>query len=400
MDYDNDTKRLDIFMSGKENCTTFVVRPAPCRTNCPDPTKDCAVDKVVRKWSDVANWKSGALPAEGEDVVVECPWTMLLDVAETPVFKSLTIVGTLMFDKAQSHTKLKSKSIYVKGGVLKAGEANAPFTQKITIEIHGERTNPTVLVDDHVDGGNKNLIVTGTMSLYGATPAVTMTRLADYADKGASSLTVTDNVDWKVGDTIVVTATGSSYFEDEYRNISAVSGNTLSLTEALAFDHYGAAQRLNSSVNGEIDMRGSVGLMTRNIEIIGAGNDHGVTVIVATSRLKDPATKELKMKMGAINATGVQFTAGGQANTKLAALNFQYTEVSKWNPASKVTGCSFHQTRGMCVYLSNSRNVTINNNVVTRCQKYGISIWENNDIVHVNNNLVAGVSMWGATRAM
>lgn len=42
MDYDNDTQRLDIFLSGNENCTTFSVNPAPCRTNCPDPTKDCA----------------------------------------------------------------------------------------------------------------------------------------------------------------------------------------------------------------------------------------------------------------------------------------------------------------------------------------------------------------------
>lgn len=375
MDYDNDTKRLDVYMSGKENCTAFTVKPAPCRTNCPDPTKDCAVDKMVRKWSDVANWKSGALPAAGEDVVVECPWTMLLDVAETPVFNSLSIVGTLMFDKAQAHTKLKSKSIYVKGGVLKAGEPNAPFAQKITIEIHGERTNPTVLVDDHVDGGNKNLIVTGELSLYGVTPAVVMTRLAAYADKGANTVTVTDNVDWKVGDTIVVTATGNSYFEDEYRNISAVSGKTLTLTNALEFDHYGDAERLVSSVNGEIDMRGSVGLMTRNIEIIGAGDTHGATVIVATSRINDKATKTIKMKMGAMNATGVQFTAGGQAVSKLAAVNFQWTNVSPWNPASKLTGCSFHRTRGMCVYMSNSRNVTINNNVVTKCQKYGISIF-------------------------
>lgn len=87
-----------------------------CRTNCPDPTKDCAVDKLERKWSDVKNWKKGALPAEGEDVVVECPWTMVLDVADTPVFNSLTIVGTLKFDDSIAHTTLKSKSIYVKGG--------------------------------------------------------------------------------------------------------------------------------------------------------------------------------------------------------------------------------------------------------------------------------------------
>lgn len=266
---------------------------------------------MVRKWSDVANWESGALPAAGDNVEVKCPWTMILDVDETPIFNSLTIVGTLKFDKSKAHTKLRSKSIYVKGGVLKAGELDTPYTQKITIEIHGERTNPTTLVDDYVDGGNKNLIVTGEMSLYGVAPAVVITRMADYADIGATTLTVTDAIDWQVGDTIVVTATGNDYFEDEYRVISAVSGNTITITEGLTHEHYGAAERLVSAVNGDIDMRGSVGLITRNIEIKGAGEAHGFSVIVATSRLKDATTGDDKVKMGAVNATGVQFTAGG-----------------------------------------------------------------------------------------
>jgi len=210
-----------------------------------------------------------------------------------------------MFDKTKAHTKLKSKSIYVKGGVLKAGEADAPYTQKITIEIHGERTNPTVLVDDYVEGGNKNLIVTGQLSLYGVTPAVVMTRLTDFADAGATVLSVSDTIDWAVGDTIVISATSNDPAEDEYRVITGVTGQTITISEGLTHDHYGAAERLTSEVNGEFDMRGSVGLMSRNIEIKGAGEAHGATVVVATSRLKDPSTGDDKVKMGAVNATGV-----------------------------------------------------------------------------------------------
>lgn len=95
MEYDNNTRRLDLFMSGKENMTTFSITPVGCRTDCPDPSKECSTDKVVRKWSDVKNWKSGALPVEGEDVLIECPWTMLLDIAETPILNSLKIKGVL-----------------------------------------------------------------------------------------------------------------------------------------------------------------------------------------------------------------------------------------------------------------------------------------------------------------
>lgn len=42
MDYDNDTKRLNFFLSGSQNCTTLTISPVTCKTNCPDPTKDCA----------------------------------------------------------------------------------------------------------------------------------------------------------------------------------------------------------------------------------------------------------------------------------------------------------------------------------------------------------------------
>lgn len=53
MQYDNETRSLDVFMSGNQNMTTFTVTPVACRTDCPDPTKDCAQDSIIRKWSDV-----------------------------------------------------------------------------------------------------------------------------------------------------------------------------------------------------------------------------------------------------------------------------------------------------------------------------------------------------------
>lgn len=66
--------------------------------------------------------------------------------------------------------------------------------------------------------------------------------------------------------------------------------------------------------------------------------------------------------------------------------------MTAWNPASKVTGCSFHQSRGMCIYLTNSRNVTIQNNVITRCAKYGVALFDKNNMVYVDDNLLAGIT--------
>lgn len=170
-----------------------------------------------------------------------------------------------------------------------AGTPDKPFSKKISIEIHGESTSPDTLVDDYVIGSNKNLIVTGRLALYGPLPKIAKTRLGAYADKGATQLTVTDSTGWKAGDTVVVTASAESYFEDEYKVIASVADKVITLTEGLAHDHYGNATRM-MSINGEVDMRASVGLISRDIQIVTKGDFRGATVIIAGSRLKDPAT--------------------------------------------------------------------------------------------------------------
>lgn len=53
----------------------------------------------------------------------------------------------------------------------------------------------------------------------------------------------------------------------------------------------------------------------------------------------------------------------------------------------------------MCIYMTNSRNVTIQNNVITRCQKYGVAVFDKNNFITVNDNLVAGVQMWADARS-
>lgn len=136
------------------------------------------------------------------------------------------------------------------------------------------------------------MIVTGQLGLYGIVPQITMTRLADYADKGTTTLTVTDTSGWAVGSTIVITSTAESYFEDEYHVISAISGKTITISSPLVYDHYGSASRI-SSINGDLDMRATVGLLDRNIQIKSVGS-YGSSVIIAGSRIKDPATKEVK----------------------------------------------------------------------------------------------------------
>ena len=76
----------------------------------------CELDEVLeveleegqRLWSDPENW-GGTLPEEGTDVEIPSGWNMLLDLEETPIFKSLTINGRLSFIQNDIDIHLRSK---------------------------------------------------------------------------------------------------------------------------------------------------------------------------------------------------------------------------------------------------------------------------------------------------
>ena len=55
-------------------------------------------EDTKRYWSDPLNWPNEVLPAEGDDVIIEPGWDMILDIAETPILNSLEINGILTFE--------------------------------------------------------------------------------------------------------------------------------------------------------------------------------------------------------------------------------------------------------------------------------------------------------------
>ena len=65
---------------------------------------------------------------------------------------------------------------------------------------------------------------------------------------------------WKVGDEIVLASTDFDPRQAERRTISAISGNTITLDKKLDYMHFG-------KITFDVDERGEVGLLTRNIKI-------------------------------------------------------------------------------------------------------------------------------------
>ena len=80
------------------------------------------------------------------------------------------------------------------------------------------------------------------------------------AKAGSTSIEVLNAAGWRVGDEIVLASTDFDPRQAERRTISAISGNTITLDKKLDYMHFG-------KITFDVDERGEVGLLTRNIKI-------------------------------------------------------------------------------------------------------------------------------------
>src|SRR5690606_1532225 len=80
------------------------------------------------------------------------------------------------------------------------------------------------------------------------------------AEAGATSIEVLNAAGWRVGDEIVLASTDFEPTQAEKRRITAISGNAITLDRKLDYMHFG-------KITFDVDQRGEVGLLTRNIKI-------------------------------------------------------------------------------------------------------------------------------------
>lgn len=90
-----------------------------------------------------------------------------------------------------------------------------------------------------------------TLEFYGKLYGPSWTQLGATAAIGATTLTLAENVNWRAGDKIVIATTDHWMDQNEERTIASVSGNTVTLTQALTFKHYG-------EIYNYVDMRAEV----------------------------------------------------------------------------------------------------------------------------------------------
>ncbi|XP_056378576.1 fibrocystin-L-like isoform X2 [Hyla sarda] len=384
-------------------------------TNCipPPPATQAPANNTKSLWSDNSFWQSSpennnTVPKEGSNVVIPAGMWVMADV-EIPSLYKLTIYGTLelrnLTDNSTARsaptfktTVLSAVYIFIKGGRLIGGTEADPFQGELQIILKGNHLTPDFVLPNGPNQGSKVLGVFGQLDLHGLPRSVYRTKLAKTALTGSQFITVSQPVDWKVGEEILITTTSYNAWQMETRKIMNVSADqmTLTLNVSLNFNHSANTYQVpNTTLN--YTLAADVALLTRNIKIIGEdypgwySESFGARVLVSTFT-------DIYEYQGRARIENVEFYHSGQEGYRdpidprysLAFLNLG--EIS--SNESYVRGCAFHNGFSPAIGVFYTNGLDIDDNVIYFTVGEGIRVL--GERVNIRRNLVA-LAVWPGT---
>nr|XP_055075131.1 fibrocystin-L-like [Misgurnus anguillicaudatus] len=381
--------------------------------NCIQPTQPPATSPPTplpgHPWSNTLFWRSSsannyAVPQTDSDVVIPLGTCVVVDI-QIPSLNKLTIFGVLVIPDTNNGTAniggsqynnivLEVTYISIQGGHLIAGRADQPFRGELQIILKGNHFTPDWQLPG-INQGSKVLGVFGSLDLYGMPHNVYHTKLAKTVQAGNNTLSLEETVDWKVGDQILLSTTSYDPWQTEIRTINGVSddGRTLILDRPVSYTHVGQRHNVPGS-SRSYQLAGNVGLLTRNIKIIGQEypamntQSYGARVLVAT-------------------VPGREFDYRGKA--QIRNVEFYHTGQEGWNDPSDpryslaflnlrnvadesyIKGCAFHDGFAPAIGVFGTDGLNIDDNVIHHTVGEGIRIWGDNSAVR--RNLVT-MTLW------
>ena len=304
-------------------------------------------------WSDPATW-GGAVPTATSSVTIPAGKTITVDrnvdVRDISVYGALTV--------ADKDLEISANYIMVHGpGIFQVSKNSAPFTKRLTITLKGSSSS-----DDVMGMGTKFLgaMGGGKLEIIGER-RVSWSQLGASIAKGSNTITLKENVDWRVGERVVIASSAMDPSQAEERTIKAVSGSSVTLDKPLQFAHYG---ELQSFAGKTLDERAEVGLLTRNIVIQGndassAAKFGGHVMVMGTDALRretNPASRS------SAKIQGVEFRKMGQFD-RLGRYPLHWHRNGD-SSGDFVRGSSFHGNFQRGVIFHATDNAVVENNVV------------------------------------
>jgi hypothetical protein len=298
----------------------------------------CAIAQAApTNWSDPATWPNHKVPVAGDKPTIGRDKDVILDVSP-PALGGLSIDGKLTFSN-DADLELTTEWIMLHGELAIGSEAS-PHTHNATITL----TN-TVPNEDVMAGmGDRGIMISGgTLNLHGDRTH-TWTKLSNTAKAGSTSIEVLDASGWRVGDEIVLASTDFDPRQAERRTIAAIRGNKITLDKKLEYMHFG-------KITFDVDERGEVGLLTRNIKIQ-ASADAEQTYL---------GGHIMAMPSSHMYVEGVELNRMGQHMT-LARYPIHWHLVGDAK-GQYIKNASIHDTYNRCVTVHGTNFLRVENNV-------------------------------------
>jgi len=311
-------------------------------------------------WSDPDTWPNRKVPVAGDKVTIAKDKEVVLDVSP-PALGGLSIDGKLTFSN-NVDLELTTEWIMLHGE-LEIGTEASPHTRKATITF-----TDNVKGEDVMAGmGDRGIMISGgTLNLHGDRTH-TWTKLAETAAAGSTRIEVLDASGWRVGDEIVLASTDFNPRQAETRHISSISGNTLTLDQPLEYMHFG-------KITFDVDERGEVGLLTRNI-LIQASPDAEESFF---------GGHIMAMPSSRMFVEGVELNRMGQ-NLTLARYPIHWHLVGDVQ-GQYIRNAAIHDTYNRCVTVHGTNYLQVENNVtyntVGHCFFLEDGIEHGNEFVH------------------
>ncbi len=219
-------------------------------------------------WNDAATW-GGVVPTGlEEDIVI--PAGIAVTLNADVECGELLVQGRFEIERADRTLTCDSLIVMGAAAEFEAGTDGNRFTDRFVLTLKGEKT------ETFGSGGARALMAMagGTVTIHGE-DRVEWTHLGANVAAGANAITMSEPVDWRAGDEILICSSRTNWNEAEKMTIASVSGDglTVTLTSNLAYPHAGVTKdytRPTPSKQWTADLRAEVGLLSRNITIQGA----------------------------------------------------------------------------------------------------------------------------------
>ncbi len=244
------------------------------------------------------------------------------------------------------------------------------------------------------------------MELHGRPRSVTWTQLSRKASAGSNLIYLQEQVDWQVGEQIVISTTSYQALQTEVFTIASIqNGSAVTLNGSLAYDHLAFSETLPSGESYEI--AAAVGLLTRNIQIVGKeypnqfADLYGFRILVSdfSAYVNTDGVDVPVYQKGYTRLSNVEFIHAGQYSrftlddTKYGLLISNQGDYNSMRPVY-VDSCSFHHGFYSAIGIFGSNSIPITNNVFHYTLDRALDIQGNSNIIR--NNLVV-LNRWSSS---